>query len=167
MRYCVHEVASIGIAAAAAIVGDNHGGWCGATQAAAIARLVEACQASARLWLAVDSDGAPTALFGVAPFEDDPETGQFWMVMPDAFEHAESDMEQVARLVLDEMLQDYTQLENYIEQSRSASLDLVKSLGFNIEPAIPTAESGAGFHRIWLAGPASFYCDETGRRPAH
>jgi hypothetical protein len=149
MRYFVHEVTR-DRDHVAEVVGENSAAWFGPSKAEAAARLLAVWRHSTRVWLAVDGQGAPAALFGVAPVEDDPAIGQFWMVVLDAFDDSDDDLRAVTRLVFDEMLRDFAQVENMLDERKTWALGLMRALGFTIEPAVPRLDSPARFHRVWL-----------------
>lgn len=112
-------------------------------------RLLKVYALSSQVWLAATPDGGPDALFGVAPLEDDPATGEFWMFLFNAFTANESDRRNVLRLVLDEMFKDFVRLENRVDRRKTWLLDLMASVGFTIE-APTTRESGLSCHYVWL-----------------
>lgn len=152
MRYFIREATPLDIARVAEIVGDNAGQWCGSTAAQAVERLHNVWELSTRVWLTLDLDGLPAALFGIAPMQDDAATGHFWMMILDAFDDCDRDLRSVTRLVLDEMLRDFERLENVIDSRKRRAIDLLRSLGFVIEPLTLQAGYAAGCHRVWLSG---------------
>lgn len=117
-------------------------------------RLLAVCELSSQVWLAASPDGVPDALFGVAPVPDEPETGQFWMFVVNALADSERDRRDVLRLVVDEMLNDFTRLENSVDERKKGMLDMMKSAGFTIEPATARG-SGVSCHYVWLESQGS------------
>jgi hypothetical protein len=103
---------------------ERSGDWSGSTAGAAVERLQEAWRLSRRVWVTVDSGGLPAALFGIAPMEDDKAVGRFWILAFDAFDDSDRDIRAVARLVFDEMLQEFDRLENVIDSRKTRTIDL-------------------------------------------
>jgi hypothetical protein len=92
--------------------------------------LQEAWRLSRRVWVTVDSGGLPAALFGIAPMDKDEAVGRFWILAFDAFDDANRDFRAVARLVFDEMLQEFDRVEKVIDCRKTWTIDLLKSVGF-------------------------------------
>lgn len=157
MRFFVRPANALDLACVAAVVGDRlEGTNAGGNDAGE--RLADAWGLSQAVWIAADRDGVPAALFGVAPMEDDPTTGQLWMLFLTAFAESEADGRAAFSLVIDEMFRDFSRLENVVDAGKDWALDLVKSMGFTIEPAV-RRPAGKLCHRVWLElGP-------THRRP--
>jgi hypothetical protein len=153
MRYCIREATSLDMARIARVMVERSGDWSGSTAGAAVERLQEAWRLSRRVWVTLDSGGLPAALFGIAPMEDaDEAVGRFWILALDAFDNGDRDFRAVARLVFDEMLQEFDRVENVIDSGKTRTIDLLKSLGFAIEPATTRAGLQGRFHRAWLSG---------------
>jgi hypothetical protein len=134
------------------LIEENAGEWSGSTAGDAVERLQKVWHHSLGVWVAVDQRGVPAGLFGSAPMSDDADIGQFWMLAFDSFDDADRDLRAVARLVLDEMLQDFDRLENVIDGRKTSAIDLLKSLGFAVEPAETREGFQARAHRVWLSG---------------
>jgi hypothetical protein len=152
MRYCIREATSLDMARIIRLMVKRSGDWSGSTAGAAVERLQEAWRLSRRVWVTVDSGGLPAALFGIAPMEVDKAVGRFWILAFDAFDDSDRDIRAVARLVFDEMLQEFDRLENVIDSRKTRTIDLLKSLGFAIEPATTRQGFQGQFHRARLSG---------------
>jgi hypothetical protein len=50
------------------------------------------------------------------------------------------------------MLQEFERVENVIDSRKTWTIDLLKSLGFAIEPATSRAGFQGELHRVWLCG---------------
>jgi hypothetical protein len=136
----------------AALIGENASEWSGSTASDVVERLQRICHHSLRVWVAVDHRGVPGGLFGSSPMSDDADVGQFWMMTFDTLHHADRELQAVARLVFDEMLQDFDRLENVIDSRKTSAIDLLKSVGFAVEPAKTRKGFQARSHRVWLSG---------------
>jgi hypothetical protein len=114
-------------------------------------RLIQAWHLSRGVWLAADTRGVPGAIFGATPRPDDPDVGVIWMLFLQSFK-AEED-QTVLRLVTDEMLEKYGQIENYLDSRKTWALDLMRSAGFTVDSPIRTT-SGDFRCRVWRVSHA-------------
>jgi hypothetical protein len=161
MRYCIREATSSDLDRVAALIVDNAGEWSGSAATNAAERLIKVWRLSARVWIAVDECGVPAALFASGPIPDEFSVGHFWMLVFDSFDDSDRDLRLVARLVLDELLQDFDQLENVIDGRKTTEIALLRSLGFASEPAAGPGGSQQKAYRVWLSG------GRRSSRPAH
>jgi hypothetical protein len=151
MRYQVQLATSVDVAFLAAVIDDDHGPWSGGEQdAVPINRLLQTCACSAQVWAARDSNGTPTALWGVTPVSDDPEVGHLWMLACETFDNNPAELESLSRLVFGEMLSQFPRLENYVDSRKVRAIELLRAIGFTVEPAIPRPADEANFHRVWI-----------------
>jgi hypothetical protein len=97
MRYFIREATPLDMNRIGRLIVDRSGDWSGSTTREAVERLQEAWRLSLRVWVAVDRDGLPAALFGIAPMDDDEASGRFWILAFDAFDDADRDIRAVAR----------------------------------------------------------------------
>jgi hypothetical protein len=102
------------------------------------------------VWAARDGNGTPTALWGVTPVSDDPEVGHLWMLACEAFDNDPAELGSLSRLVFGEMLSQFPRLENYVDSRKVRAIELLRSIGFTVEPAIPRPATDADFHRVWI-----------------
>jgi hypothetical protein len=153
MRYQIQLATSVDVAfLAAAIDEDREQQWDRQAegQGPPIDRLLQTCACSAQVWAARDSSGTPTALWGVTPVSDDPDVGHLWMLACEAFDNNPSELELLSRLVFGEMLSQFPRLENYVDSRKVRAIELLRSIGFAVEPAIPRPAADADFHRVWI-----------------
>ena len=115
-----------------------------------IDRLLQTCACSTQVWAARDSNGTPTALWGVTPVSDDPDVGHLWMLACEAFDNSPAELGSLSRLVFGEMLSQFPRLENYVDSRKVRAIELLRSIGFAVEPAIPRPAADADFHRVWI-----------------
>jgi hypothetical protein len=151
MRYRIRQATSADLARIAGLMGDTGEAWDqAASMEEAVDRLTRVWRLSRLVWIATDRQGVPGAVFGVAPVADEPAIGQFWMLFLASFDDGEEDSRAVTRLVVDEMLGHFPELENFIDARRTWALDLLRTVGFTVEPA-GVRPSGTFCHRVWLA----------------
>lgn len=150
MRYCIQLATSVDVAFLAAVIDDDHEPWNGDGQAVPIDRLLRTCARSTQVWAARDSHDTPTALWGVTPAPDDPEVGQLWMLAGEAFDNNAAELESLSRLVLGEMLSQFSRLENFVDTRKVRAIALLRSIGFAVEPAVPWPGEDADLHRVWV-----------------
>ena len=48
------------------------------------------------------------------------------------------------------MLSQFPRLENYVNSRKVRAIELLRSIGFAVEPAIPRPAVDADFHRVWI-----------------
>jgi hypothetical protein len=149
MRYCIQPATSVDVAFLAVVMDENREPWSGAPDGLHADRLLETCACSTQIWAARDNKGTPTALWGVAPMSDDPEVGHLWMLACEAFDNDPHEFEALSRLVFSEMLDQFPRLENFIDGRKVRAIELLRAIGFTIEPAEQHAEH-PGFHRVWI-----------------
>ena len=147
-RYCIRPATSVDVAFLAAIMDDNHEPWSGGQEVVPMDRLLQTCACSAQVWAARDSEGTPTALWGVAPASDDPHIGQLWMLACEAFDNDPEQLQGLCRLVFGEMLDEFPRLENFIDSRKVRAIELLRAIGFAVEPALPSAD--ADLRLVWI-----------------
>jgi hypothetical protein len=150
MRYQIQLATSVDVAFLAAVIDEDREQWNSDNGAVPIDRLLQTCACSAQVWAARDSNGTPTALWGVTPVSDDPEVGHLWMLACETFDNNPAELESLSRLVFGEMLSQFPRLENYVDSRKVRAIELLRSIGFAVEPAIPRPADDADFHRVWI-----------------
>ena len=150
MRYQVQLATSVDVAFLAAVIDEDHEQWKSDSDAVPVDRLLQTCACSTQVWAARDSSGTPTALWGVTPVSDDPEVGHLWMLACEAFDNSPAELGSLSRLVFGEMLSQFPRLENYVDSRKVRAIELLRSIGFAVEPAIPRLAADADFHRVWI-----------------
>ena len=150
MRYSVQLATSVDVAFLAAVIDEDREQWSGDGDAVPIDRLLRTCACSTQVWAARDSDGTPTALWGVTPVSDDPTSDicGCWPARPSTTTPTSSNRS--SRLVFGEMLSQFPRLENFVDSRKVRAIELLRSIGFAIEPAIPRPADDADFHRVWI-----------------
>lgn len=150
MRYQIQLATSVDVAFLAAVIDDDREQWNADSGAVPIDRLLQTCACSTQVWAAHDSDGTPTALWGVTPVSDDPEVGHLWMLACEIFDNNPAELGSLSRLVFGEMLSQFPRLENYVDSRKVRAIELLRSIGFAVEPAVPRPADDADFHRVWI-----------------
>jgi ribosomal protein S18 acetylase RimI-like enzyme len=152
MRYQIQLATSVDVAFLAAVIDEDREQWSsqGEGDGVPIDRLLQTCACSTQVWAARDSNGTPTALWGVTPVSDDPDVGHLWMLACEAFDNNPTELESLSRLVFGEMLSQFPRLENYVDARKVRAIELLRSIGFTVEPAIPRPAADANFHRVWI-----------------
>jgi hypothetical protein len=153
MRYSIQPATSVDVAFLAAVIDEDRDQWSPGEDMPA-ERLLRTCAGSTQVWAARDADGTPAALWGVTPVPDDPEVGHLWMLACEVFDNRPADLQSLSRLVFGEMLTQYLRLENFVDARKQRAIELLRSIGFTIEPApspeIAKADAVADFHRAWI-----------------
>lgn len=152
MRYQIQLATSVDVAFLAAVI-DEDGAQLngqGEDNGIPLDRLLQTCACSTQVWAARDSNGTPTALWGVTPVSDDPEVGHLWMLACEAFDNDPTALGSLSRLVFGEMLSQFPRLENYVDSRKVRAIELLRSIGFAVEPAVPRPAADADFHRVWI-----------------
>ena len=150
MRYSVQLATSVDVAYLATAMDEDRAQWSSEGDAVPLDRLLRTCACSAQVWAARDARGTPTALWGVAPVRDDPDVGHLWMLACEAFDNNADELELLSRLVLGEMLSQFPRLENFVDSRKVGAIELLRSIGFTIEPAILRPADDTDFHRVWI-----------------
>jgi hypothetical protein len=118
-------------------------------------QLVRAFVSSTHVWAARDRENQPCALWGVGPASQDHEVGRFWLLTSEEIGAQARDMVALSIMILPEMLSHYRRLESVIDAHNQRAVELVKLIGFRIEPARIHELTGRLCHRVWVD------CDET------
>lgn len=150
MRYQIQLATSVDVAFLASVIDEDREQWTSDGDGVPIDRLLQTCACSTQVWAARDSHGTPTALWGVTPVSDDPEVGHLWMLACEAFDNSPAELQSLSRLVFGEMLSQFPRLENYVDSRKVRAIELLRSIGFAVEPAIPRPATDADFHRVWI-----------------
>ncbi|MBV8190105.1 MAG: hypothetical protein JOY64_31075 [Alphaproteobacteria bacterium] len=150
MRYCIQPATSVDVAFLAAVVDENEEQWASESDAVPVDQLLHTCACSTQIWAARDNEGTPSALWGVAPLSDDPQVGHLWMLACEAFDNDSAELEELSRLVFGEMLNQFPRLENFIDARKVRAIAMLRSIGFEIEPAVPQPALEADVHRVWI-----------------
>ncbi len=151
MRYQIQLATSVDVAFLAAVIDEDRGqSRSGEKDSMPIDRLLQTCACSTQVWAARDSSGTPSALWGVTPVSDDPEVGHLWMLACETFDNDPAELESLSRLVFGEMLSEFPRLENYVDSRKVRAIELLRSIGFTVEPAVSRPAADADFHLVWI-----------------
>lgn len=113
-------------------------------------QLLHAFVSSSHVWAARDRTNQPCALWGVGPATQDNEVGRFWLLTSDEIGSEARDMVALSIMILPEMLTHYRRLESVIDARNERAVELVKLIGFTIEPARVHEITGRLCHRVWV-----------------
>jgi hypothetical protein len=149
LRYCIRPATSVDVAFLASVLDDSRDPWSGSGDVP-IDRLLQTCACSAQIWAARDAEGTPTALWGVAPMSDDPEVGHLWMLACETFDNEPGELQELSRLVFGEMLDQFPRLENIIDSRKVRAIELLRAIGFAVEPALPQPSADADLRRVGI-----------------
>jgi hypothetical protein len=147
LRYCIRPATSVDVAFLASVMDESRDPR-NDREEVPIDRLLQTCACSAQIWAARDTEGTPTALWGVAPMADDPEVGHLWMLACEAFDNEPEELQELSRLVFGEMLDQFPRLENIIDSRKVRIIELLRAIGFAVEPALPPAD--ADRRLVWI-----------------
>jgi hypothetical protein len=149
LRYCIRPATSVDVAFLATVLDDSRDPWNGSGDVP-IDRLLQTCACSAQIWAARDAEGTPTALWGVAPMSEDPEVGHLWMLACEAFDDEPEELQELSRLVFGEMLGQFPRLENIIDSRKVRAIELLRAIGFAVEPAVPEPSVDSDLRLVWI-----------------
>jgi hypothetical protein len=113
-------------------------------------QLLHAFVSSTHVWAARDRENQPCALWGVGPASQDEEVGRFWLLTSEEIGAQARDMVALSIMILPEMLSHYRRLESVIDAGNERAVELVKLIGFKIEPAKIHEITGRLCHRVWV-----------------
>jgi hypothetical protein len=113
-------------------------------------QLLHAFVSSSHVWAARDRQNQPCALWGVGPASQDQEIGRFWLLTSEEIGAEARDMVALSIMILPEMLSHYRRLESVIDARNERAVELVKLIGFTIEPAKIHEFTGRLCHRVWV-----------------
>lgn len=150
MRYSIQPATSADVAILANAIAPDATEWGRGDEADRESRLHSTCAASTQVWAIHDRKGVPLALWGVSPNEEDGDVGCVWLLARDELESSPADVQALSKLVLDEMFSQYARLENYVAAENTRTIQLLRHMGFTIEPAVALAHSQAVFQRVWM-----------------
>ncbi|MFO1159478.1 MAG: hypothetical protein U1E60_11615 [Reyranellaceae bacterium] len=153
MRYTVQQATAVDVAHIANKMSENGG----TSAPAAVNHLLRSCAFSRQLWAARDSDGTPAALWGVVPSPEQPRIGRLWMMLVETDEQDRQDLADSSRLVVDEMLTEFGELENLVPADSAEAIEVLCRMGFHVGPALPLQTDAPLQRRAWLdAGEVEF-----------
>jgi len=150
LRYCIRHATSVDVAFLAAVMDESREPWTDGEETVPIDHLLQTCACSTQVWAARDIEGTPTVLWGVAPVSDDPQVGQLWMLACEAFDNDPGELQELSRLVFGEMLDQFPRLENFIDSRKVRTIELLRAIGFAVEPALPQPSIDADLRLVWI-----------------
>ncbi len=152
MRYCVQPATAEDVALLA--IAMNEGGDDVGTRESNAPeggdQLLHAFVSSSHVWAARDRENQPCALWGVGPASQDEAVGRFWLLTSEGIGTQAGDMVALSIMILPEMLSHYRRLESIIDARNERAVELVKLIGFKIEPPRIHELTGRLCHRVWV-----------------
>jgi len=70
------------------------------------------------------------------------------MLACEAFDNDPEELQELSRLVFDEMLNEFPRLENFIDSRKVRAIAMLRSIGFAVEPAEAQAAIDGDLHRV-------------------
>jgi len=155
MRYCVQPATAEDVALLAIAMTNDNEDECDVDAREHDAeessdQLMHAFVSSSHVWAARDREDQPCALWGVGPVSQDEEIGRFWLLTSEEIGAQATDMVALSIMILPEMLSHYRRLESIIDAQNERAVELVKLLGFKIEPAKLHELTGRLCHHVWV-----------------
>ena len=150
MRYCVQPATAEDVALLAIAMNDDEAKPNKRTDDESGDQLLHAFVSSTHVWAARDRENQPCALWGVGPASQDQEVGRFWLLTSEEIGAQARDMVALSIMILPEMLSHYRRLESVIDAGNERAVELVKLIGFKIEPAKIHEITGRLCHRVWV-----------------
>jgi hypothetical protein len=86
---------------------------------------------------AIEVDEKPVAVYGVSPYQDDPNAGVVWLLGTDDTAKAKDVLIRNGKDLVDEMLGVRPHLFNYVSIKNKVSIKWLKSLGFTMSSPTP------------------------------
>jgi hypothetical protein len=167
MRYCVQQATAKDVAMLALAMDEEDAGEIELDRGGdrnALDQLVNAFLSSTEVWAAHNPEGQPCVLWGVGPIAQDREVGRFWLLTCEEVETAPHDLAALSIIVLPEMLASYARLESIVDARNERAVDLLRGLGFTVEPPAFHEVSGRLCNRVWIEADAGILAPLT--RPA-
>jgi hypothetical protein len=163
MRYCVQPATAEDVALLAVAMNDD-----AATPSERVVdqsgnQLLRAFISSTHVWAARDRENQPCALWGVGPASQDYEVGRFWLLTSEEIGEQARDMVALSIMILPEMLSHYRRLESVIDAHNQRAVELVKLIGFRIEPAKIHELTRRLCHRVWVDSDEAGFPSMTSR----
>jgi hypothetical protein len=154
MRYCVQPATAEDVALLAIAMNDDEDECDVETgehdDSESGDQLLHAFVSSSHVWAARDREDQPCALWGVGPVSQDQEIGRFWLLTSEEIGAQAADMVALSIMILPEMLSHYRRLESVIDAGNKRAVELVRLLGFKIEPARIHELTGRLCHHVWV-----------------
>lgn len=150
MRYSVQPATSSDVAFLAMAIEPGSTDWGGDSEKEQANRLLHTCATSTQVWAVHDKNGVPHALWGVSPKDEEGEVGCMWLLAGEQLEGAPDDFRALSAMVLGEMFAQYSRLENYVDVGKERAIELLRFVGFNVEPARTVPGSDSTCHRVWM-----------------
>ena len=150
MRYCVQPATAEDVALLAIAMNDDEAAPSERGGDESGDQLVHAFVSSTHVWAARDRKNQPCALWGVGPASQDQEVGRFWLLTSEEIGAQAHDMVALSIMILPEMLSHYRRLESLIDARNQRAVELVKLIGFTVEPARIHELTGRLCHRVWV-----------------
>ena len=153
MRYCVQPATAEDVSLLAIALNDEDEcdiDACEHDAAESGDQLLHAFVSSSHVWAARDREDQPCALWGVGPLSKDREIGRFWLLTSEEIGAQAADMVALSIIILPEMLSHYRRLESIIDAQNERAVELMRLLGFKIEPAKLHKPTGRLCHRVWV-----------------
>jgi hypothetical protein len=150
MRYCIQPATSTDVALLALATDPDATEWGSEADGEQTNRLLNTCASSTQVWAAHDRAGTPQALWGVTPKLDDRDVGCLWMLACEQLGKAPEEFRELSGLVLGEILSEFPRLENFVDARKERAIELLRSIGFTVEPPATHLPSGKLCHLVWI-----------------
>ena len=82
------------------------------------------------------------------------------MLACEAFDNDPEELQELSRLVFGEMLDQFPRLENIIDSRKVRAIELLRAIGFAVEPALPSAD--ADLRLVWIDSDRLHYGGRAG-----
>jgi ribosomal protein S18 acetylase RimI-like enzyme len=116
----------------------------------AVAAIKDGIEASVLCWT-IDVGGRVAAVLGLTPLEGLlGDIGVPWMLGTDLVRRHRGALVRLAPAYIARMLAAYPHLLNFVHAENSVAIRWLRSMGFELQPAIPYGPLGAPFHRFDL-----------------
>jgi len=149
LRYCIRPATSVDVAFLATVLDESRDPWNG-SEDVPIDRLLQTCACSAQIWAARDNRRHTHRAVGRGAHVGGSEVGHLWMLACEAFDDEPEELQELSRLVFGEMLGQFPRLENIIDSRKVRAIELLRAIGFAVEPAVPEPSADADLRLVWI-----------------
>ena len=151
MRYCIQPATSVDVAFLAAVMDDNGDQWTGDGEAVPVDRLLQTCACSAQIWAARDSEGNADGIVGRGAGTERSagrSSAGCWRAKRSTTRPANC-----RRCRASSSAKCLTNSHGWRISSTSRkvrAIEMLRSLGFAVEPALPQPAAEGDLHRVWI-----------------
>ena len=150
LRYCIRPATSVDVAFLAAVMDESREPWSDGGDGVPIDRLLRPAPAAPRSGRRATPTARPPRCGAWRRRRTIPQVGHLWMLACEAFDNDPEELQGLSRLVFGEMLDQFPRLENFIDSRKVRAIELLRAIGFAVEPALPQPAADGDVHLVWI-----------------